>query len=107
MTGWATMLVPKPAAWLKVNHRRRCPPATPGISLLYARAGPYWNVPNQRSKNKIRLGGFIERRLYRAVLALAKHEGMAHDKFGFAQKLVREAIERRERKRKPRPRVMA
>jgi hypothetical protein len=55
-------------------------------------------VPNQRSKTKVRLGGFIERELYLAVLAEAKLEGMSRDKFGFAQKLLQEAIERREKR---------
>jgi hypothetical protein len=54
------------------------------------------SVPNQRSKDKVRLGGFVDRDLYRAVLAFAKREGMAEDKFGFAQKLISEALDRRE-----------
>jgi len=62
-------------------------------------------VPNQRSKTKIRLGGFIERELYWAVRAQAKLEGMERDKFGFAQKLLREALERREKRAKGRGRA--
>jgi hypothetical protein len=49
-------------------------------------------VPNQRAKNKVRLGGFVERELYRAVVALAKKEGMEHNKFGFTQKLILEGL---------------
>lgn len=59
-------------------------------------------VPNQRSKTKVRLGGFIGRELYRAVLAQAKLEGMERDKFGFAQKLLLEALQRREKRAKAR-----
>jgi hypothetical protein len=59
-------------------------------------------VPNQRAKNKVRLGGFVDRELYRAVVALAKEEGMAHNKFGFTQKLILEGLALRESRRKRR-----
>lgn len=49
-------------------------------------------VPNQRAKNKVRLGGFVERQLYRAIVAQAKHAGMAHNKFGFVQRVISEAL---------------
>jgi len=60
-------------------------------------------VPNQRSKDKVRLGGFVDRELYQAVLAFARREGMAEDKFGFAQKLISEALDRREPGPRARP----
>ena len=53
-------------------------------------------VPNQRAKNKVRLGGFVDRELYRAVVALAKEAGMGHNKFGFTQKLILEGLALRE-----------
>ena len=62
-------------------------------------------MPNQRSPSKVRLGGFVEQELYRTVVAMAQREGFAHDKFGFAQQLIREALaqrEKRPRKRSPR-----
>jgi hypothetical protein len=59
-------------------------------------------MPNQRSKNKAHLGGFIEKQLYDELVRLAHKEGMGSNKFGFAKKLIREALDRRERKRKRR-----
>jgi hypothetical protein len=55
-------------------------------------------MPNQRSKNKVRLGGFVDRNLYEQVIRLAKKDGMEDNKFGFAQKLIREALARYKRK---------
>jgi hypothetical protein len=72
-------------------------------NLLTPKNVAYCFVPNQRAKNKVRLGGFVDRKLYRAVVALAKQEGMEHNKFGFAQKLILEGLalrENRSRKRR-------
>ena len=55
-------------------------------------------MPNQRSPNKVRLGGFVDQRLYRTVVAMAKREGFAHDKFGFVQQLLRQALAHREKR---------
>ena len=52
-------------------------------------------MPNQRSPNKVRLGGFIDRQLHRQIMTLARREGMTDDKFGFARKLIEEALARR------------
>jgi hypothetical protein len=63
-------------------------------------------MPNQRSPNKVRLGGFVEQELYQTVVAMAKREGFENDKFGFTQQLLREALaqrEKRPRKRSERP----
>lgn len=59
-------------------------------------------MPNQRSPNKVRLGGFVEQGLYRTVVAMAKREGFEHDKFGFTQQLIREALAHREKRRRKR-----
>jgi hypothetical protein len=56
-------------------------------------------MPNQRSENKLYLGGFVEKELHAKVVRLAKKEGMEANKFGFVQILVREAIERRKKKK--------
>ena len=56
-------------------------------------------MPNQRSENKLYLGGFVEKELHAKVVRLAKKEGMETNKFGFVQILVREAIERRKKKK--------
>ncbi len=61
-------------------------------------------MPNQRSPNKVRLGGFVERSLHRAVIAMAKREGFEHDKFGFAQQLIREALAKRQKRHPKRTR---
>jgi hypothetical protein len=52
-------------------------------------------VPNQRSKDKAHLGGFVDRKLHREIVRLADAEGMADNKFGFVQKLIHEALARR------------
>jgi hypothetical protein len=59
-----------------------------------------WSVPNQRAKNKVRLGGFVDRELYRTVVALAKEAGMEHNKFGFTQQLILEGLALREHRRR-------
>jgi hypothetical protein len=59
-------------------------------------------VPNQRAKNKVRLGGFVDRDLYRVIMALAKEEGMEHNKFGFTQKLILEGLALRDNRRRKR-----
>jgi hypothetical protein len=58
-------------------------------------------MPNQRSKNKSHLGGFVDNELHAEIIRLARLEGMESNKFGFVQKLIREAIERRKGKKKP------
>jgi hypothetical protein len=52
-------------------------------------------VPNQRAKNKAHLGGFVDHKLNLEIVRLAKAEGMGKNKFGFVQKLIREALDRR------------
>jgi hypothetical protein len=54
-------------------------------------------MPNQRSKNKAYLGGFIDKKLNEQIIQLAKEEGMEKNKFGFVEKLVREGLERRKK----------
>ena len=57
-------------------------------------------MPNQRSKNKLHLGGFVEKEFHAEIVKLAKKEGMEFNRFGFVQKLIREAIDRRKKKKK-------
>ncbi|HZV34381.1 MAG TPA: hypothetical protein VFB72_07360 [Verrucomicrobiae bacterium] len=57
-------------------------------------------MPNQRSKNKMHLGGFVDKQLHAEVVRLAKKENMEHNKFGFVQVLIREALEQRKKKQK-------
>jgi hypothetical protein len=52
-------------------------------------------MPNQRSKNKSYIGGYIDKNLHEEIKVLAREEGMEKNKFGFVEKLVREAIARR------------
>jgi len=56
-------------------------------------------MPNQRSKNKKHLGGFVEKEFHALIVRLAKKEGMESNKFGFVQKLIREAIARRKKRK--------
>jgi hypothetical protein len=55
-------------------------------------------MPNQRSKNKAHLGGFVELKLHKEIVRMARREGMEANKFGFVQKLIQEAIDRRKKK---------
>jgi hypothetical protein len=52
-------------------------------------------MPNQRSKNKVYLGGFVEKQLHTKVIRMAKKEGFEKNKFGFAALLMSEGLERR------------
>ena len=52
-------------------------------------------MPNQRAKNKVYLGGFLEKSLHKMIIRMAKENGMEKNKFGFATALMREAVERR------------
>jgi len=52
-------------------------------------------VPNQRSKNKVYLGGFVEKELHRKIIAGAKKAGMQDNKFGFVAGIIRKALSRK------------
>lgn len=52
-------------------------------------------MPNQRSKDKAYLGGYVHKDLYAEIVRLAKQEGSGDNKFGFVATLIREGIERR------------
>jgi hypothetical protein len=52
-------------------------------------------MPNQRAKNKVYIGGFVDKRLHGAIMKLAKQEGMDSNRFGFAARLMEESLERR------------
>jgi hypothetical protein len=49
-------------------------------------------MPNQRSKSKVRFGGFVETELNTQILECATAAGMAKNKFGFFQLLLREGL---------------
>jgi hypothetical protein len=57
-------------------------------------------MPNQRSKNKIQLGGFVDKKLHARIERMAKKDGMEFNRFGFVQKLILEAIAARKKKSK-------
>ena len=57
-------------------------------------------MPNQRSKNKLHLGGFVDKELHAEIIRLARREGMEFNKFGFVQKLIVEALDQRKKKQK-------
>lgn len=52
-------------------------------------------MPNQRSKNKTYLGGFVDRELHQRIVRLARKAGMENNKFGFVTQLIEESIKRR------------
>jgi hypothetical protein len=52
-------------------------------------------MPNQRSRNKTYLGGFVEKKLHERIVRLARKAGMGDNKFGFVTQLVQEALKKR------------
>jgi hypothetical protein len=64
-------------------------------------------VPNQRSKNKVYLGGFVEKQLHTKIIAGAKKSGMQDNKFGFVAELIRFAIDRHSPKKAAEPKAKA
>lgn len=52
-------------------------------------------MPNQRAKNKLYLGGFVDKRLHAVIVRQAKQAGMQHNKFGFVTELLQEALKSR------------
>lgn len=61
-------------------------------------------MPGQRARNKVILGGYVDREVHREIVQLARIEGMANDRFGFVKKLILEAVNSRgggKRSRKP------
>ncbi len=56
-------------------------------------------MPGQRAKNKVILGGYVDREFHREIVQLARVEGMAKDRFGFVKKLILEAVNTRSGKR--------
>jgi hypothetical protein len=58
-------------------------------------------MPNQRSKNKAYLGGYIEKSLHAEIVRLASEEGMANNRFGYVELLIREALARRKQQAVP------
>ena len=57
-------------------------------------------MPNQRSKDKIYLGGFVHKELHARFMRQAKQAGMENNKFGFAAILIDEALRCRRTRRK-------
>jgi hypothetical protein len=55
-------------------------------------------MPNQRSKDKTYIGGYVDKRLFAKIERLAKREGMEANRFGFVTKLVLESLDKRDRK---------
>ena len=52
-------------------------------------------MPNQRAKNKIFIGGYIDAKLHRSLIRFARLQGMEHNVFGFVQKLIQQGLARR------------
>jgi hypothetical protein len=55
-------------------------------------------VPNQRSKRKVFLGGYVEKDLKRRLVSMAKEAGMGHDRFGFVMSLISRPLAQRRKK---------
>jgi len=49
-------------------------------------------MPNERLKEEVKLGGFIDSRLHRQIMSICKKERMAVERLGFARKLIQEAL---------------
>ena len=50
-------------------------------------------MPNQRAKNKVRFGGYIEKKLYREVAAEAKKAGWKGGVFGYMVHLLEPIVD--------------
>lgn len=57
-------------------------------------------MPNQRSKRKVFLGGYVDKGLKRQLVAMARDAGMNHDRFGFVMSLISGPLERRRKEQK-------
>lgn len=55
-------------------------------------------MPNSRAKNKVHLGGYLERDLYEKITRHARDAGMGDNKFGFVRQVLENAIQRKERR---------
>jgi len=52
-------------------------------------------MPNQRSKDKTYVGGYVDRKLHATIVRLARQAGMEANRFGFVTQLIEESIQRR------------
>ena len=57
-------------------------------------------MPNQRSKDKVYLGGYLDRKLHQKLLRLADKAGMEHNRFGYVMGLVSEALKAKEKRKR-------
>jgi len=89
-----------PASHDIVARIARCPAGLPRSNrpCSYTHVDLYFEVPNQRSKNKVYIGGFVDKELNARIVRLTKSSGMERNKFGLVEQLIREAINRRQRK---------
>jgi len=58
-------------------------------------------MPNQRSKDKTYIGGYIDKTLHAEIVRMAEQEGMQRNKFGFVTSLIQEALALRRKKSPP------
>jgi hypothetical protein len=58
-------------------------------------------MPNQRSKDKTYIGGYLDKSIHAEILRMAEQEGMGKNKFGFVTILIQEAIALRKKKAIP------
>ncbi|HRT58754.1 MAG TPA: hypothetical protein P5038_19170 [Candidatus Paceibacterota bacterium] len=54
-------------------------------------------MPNQRSKDKVYLGGYVNRELHQKLTRLADQAGMGRNRFGFVISLALEGLKARGR----------
>jgi len=55
------------------------------------------SMPNQRSKDKVYLGGYVNRELHQKLTRLADQAGMGRNRFGFVISLALEGLKARGR----------
>jgi hypothetical protein len=75
--------------------QKDCPQAGFTLTFLLSATAGDAPMPNQRSKNKAYIGGYIDKVLHAEIVRMANEESMEHNRFGFVEKLIREAIARR------------
>ncbi len=58
-------------------------------------------MPNMRARNKVFLGGYIDRKLQERITRAARAAGMERNRFGFVTGLVEKALRGRGNSKRP------
>ena len=68
---------------------------------MFVRGARSVRLPNHRSENKVRFGGFITKELHAELVRLAIREDRRDNAFGFAMRLAIDELYRRDKSLDP------